>query len=190
MVSSTAQPPRAVEPVTESTIRRLTERGDVDGLLALLSDDEVMRSQALRRSILGSLHVWPDERASGALMRIAEEDPSRRTRRRAVGVLSAIGDRSTVPFLTKVLESSRDAGARVHAAHGLGNTRANEAVGPLLHALGDGNGMVRTAAASGLADIGDLAAVAPIESARRRTWNPLVRASLKLALDRLRRREA
>jgi HEAT repeat protein len=74
----------------------------------------------------------------------------------------------------------------MYAARGLGNTHANEAVTPLIEALGDRSGAVRAVAAEALAGIGDRTAVPAVEAALRRTWNPVWRKGIKGALRRFR----
>jgi HEAT repeat protein len=105
-----------------------------------------------------------------------------------MGALRQIGGRASVDFLVRTLEHTSDNRIKLHAIPALANSRVDEAVYPLIHLLGDRSPMVRTAAADGLADIGDHAAIPAIEASLRRTWNPFIRPSIKLALERLRER--
>ncbi len=119
-------------------------------------------------------------------MHVAEADSDKKVRLFAVAGLRMRGDRANVPFLVGALEDARDDGIKLHAIRGLAEMRASESVAPLVAALDERSALVRMAAGDALADIGDNAAIPAVEAARRRTWNPFVRHSLRMALARLR----
>jgi HEAT repeat protein len=88
-----------------------------------------------------------------------------------------------------MLEGTNDNNIKMHAVDALVKASPGQALKPLIAALDDPSRMVRVAAASGLADLGDPAAISAMESAKRRAWNPLLRLALWLDIDRLRKQE-
>ncbi len=102
--------------------------------------------------------------------------------------LAKTGDRTFLPLFNEAL-ASHDQALRVHAIHGLANSRANDAVRPLIDLLCDRKPGIRAAAARGLADLGDEAGIQPMRDALRRArWRPFHRMGLSLELDRLEER--
>ncbi|MHB8491143.1 MAG: HEAT repeat domain-containing protein [Solirubrobacteraceae bacterium] len=154
--------------------------------MALLATPQAQASARWREYILTSLAQLKDPATIPALERVVENDPKRGVRVIAMGALRAIGDRASVEFLARMLETSGDARIRAHAALGLANTGATKAVQPLIAALRDRSPTVRAAAAGGLRSLGDCAAVPALEDALRSTWSPPTRAAIKTALRRLR----
>lgn len=183
-VSSTSTLP--ARRITRPLIRSVAKRGDAGALLKMLRSDQVEGSTVLRKSVLVNLLPLRDPIVAPMMMQLTDRDPDLGVRKLAMGVLAALGDRRTVPFLVGTLRRTSDNTIKVHAMKGLANSRVNEAVHPLIDALDDPSGAVRMAAARALADIGDIAAIPAIEAALRRTRNPLFRTSLKMALERLR----
>ncbi len=169
-----------------AAIRAIRNRNDTAALLGLLSREDVQASAKLRRSIVMGLAHSRDPQVVQSIVGIAEHDPDHKVRLRAIAGLAVLGDRSTVPFLAHTLKHTSNVGTKLHAIRALANTLANDAVPPLIAALEDSSAMARTAAADALVQLGDPAAAAAIEAARRRAWNPYVRVSLGGALRRLR----
>jgi hypothetical protein len=177
--------------ITERMILGMGRRGETTALIGLLSVTQVQRSTRLRHAIVTGLNPRrmgrgiDDPTVRLALMDLVEHDRNRHVRSRATNALAAIGARADVPFFAKQLREGRTA-VKMYAARGLGNTHANEAVTPLIEALGDRSGAVRAVAAEALAGIGDRTAVPAVEAALRRTWNPVWRKGIKGALRRFR----
>jgi HEAT repeat protein len=169
-------------------IERLQKRGDTESLLAMLTGDEVKRSPKLRRQVAVALHLLRDPRSVETLMLTARQDPDTQVQRIAVRTLAQIGDRRALPLFVETLQSG-DISLRLHAIDGLANSRANQAVRPLIDLLADSKATVRANAARALADLGDEAAVAPVKQEMRRAWwRPFHRMRIKLALDLLEER--
>jgi HEAT repeat protein len=163
-------------------------RREIQSHLAMLEDPDVRWDPKLRRRIIRELQGARDPSAAEALRRAARNDPDSSVRLAALFGLQQIGDRQSVSFFTEMLEGEGDTNRRLHAIRGLANSRANEAVAPLLAALKDRDRSIRAAAADALAEIGDPAALPAIRDAARGTRRPLLRARLRAALGRLEER--
>lgn len=170
-------------------ILKCERRGDVDGLLEMLDLEEVRGSRRLRADLARSLGKVTDERAVRAVEDLARCDADRGVRANAIYALASRGSRASVPFFAEQL-TSEDPNMRMHAIHGLANSRLSEAVAPLIAALqGDRDATCRSAAARGLAAIGDRAALEPIRAAvRRARWRPWSRFVLRMQLSKLEER--
>ncbi len=136
--------------------------------------------------MLFNLSKLCDSSLTPTLMRIAENDPDLGVKKHAFYGLRLSGDRAAIGFLADALTRESDVTIRLHVVHSLANTHANEAVEPLIMALGDRRAIVRTAAASGLAKMGEKSAIGPIEAALHRTFAPWHRRFLKESLWDLR----
>lgn len=83
-------------------------------------------------------------------------------RQKAAEGLGELGDPDAVPALAASLSTARDPGIAAAAAEALGKLGDRQGVGPLVLALAEGVGAVRTAAAVALGRLGDSAAVEPL----------------------------
>lgn len=166
---------------TPGEVLKLRYAKDVGGLLEMLRSSEATRSPKLRRSIVFALYKIEDRVAAPELRRLATSDPDEKVRLRAVGALSSLADRDAIDVFSRAL-NERNPNTRLYAVEGLGRTGLPAAVPPLVTALQDSHGTVRTAAARDLATLGDRAAIVPLRQALRRTWRPLTKFQLWLAL--------
>ncbi len=179
-------PTRRKRPRRQGTyrIRELEGRRDAPALLAMLDGERVGNSPKLRQRIVAALLRVRDPIALDRLIRLAREDSDRGVRRFSIWAVAQLGHRASVPFLLEALQSD-DAVMRYHAVRGLAQTRALEAVHPLMTALSDPSTVVRRSGAQALGNIGDPAALAQLRSALHHAWRPSVRRSLRRAIRSL-----
>jgi len=164
-------------------IRDAATRSDAGSLAALLDAPLVRGDLLLRRRIVNALIRLHDPISAEALVRIVEEvdDPLRVS---ALTALARIGDRRLVPLFIETLEGDKHQ-ARIRAIWGLSESRANEAIVPLIAALDDPSPSIKAAAAAALANIGDPMAIPPLREAKRRAWRPWRRYGLWIELKLL-----
>lgn len=180
-----AQDSRQLTP-TQSAIEKQRER--------LSSTDVEERRDALMK--LGAMRVAAASRAALPAL----QDPSPLVRATAAKAILSIGAEESVTFLTPLL-NDKDEFVRREAAYALGLTHSRNATGPLSEKLlNDKEDGVRAAAAVGLREIADEAAVvalvgtlapelaAPGKTKRKRESNDFVLRAAAAALGRIKSR--
>jgi HEAT repeat protein/lysophospholipase L1-like esterase len=126
---------------------------------------EALRDQPLGEGIgARSLAKLGGDAASRAVPELiaALDSPERQHRFNAALALGRLGSRAAEarPALMRLLRDDPDPNVRGHAARALGRIGGEEAVEPLIAALEDGDGHVRSLAAQSLGWLGPLAAAA------------------------------
>jgi hypothetical protein len=111
----------------------------------------------------------------------------------AAYVLGLTGNKSTIPLLVKILESSDTPDVRSHVAEALGNIGDVDSSDSLIPALSDPSPEVRFSAAYALGELGDERAIAPLKRLASAESTPSsnsdsVKAQASKSIRRIRRR--
>jgi HEAT repeat protein len=176
-------------------LARLRDNGDLDTLARYLRDPNT--SPRLRRRVVtyiastkpgGGKAILATGATDPAIVPILapvlREDPDRAVRRAAAYGLRRTNDQSAIQPLMQAL-SDTDVATRIHAAMGLGDLRARDAIGSLSHLLTDRK-CAETAARS-LVEIGDERALEALRSAASSTRSKRLRRKLLEAVKDLER---
>jgi hypothetical protein len=141
-------------------INKLASKGDLEGLLAALTNRREWRARQEAAETFGRVR---DPRAVEPLIVALRDDVSGVQRAAAVALGGMADPRAVEPLL--VLLKSHAADVRAAAADALGRLGNVSSVGPLINVLKDESWSVRRAATEALGRIGDQAAVGPIGAA-------------------------